>query len=247
MLPVSGVWSVAAQRKRRLYFLAAVWPERAPKRVRAVVRRFHFSHALSPVSVEHTRAFSSVEWQYCGARIFFPSELGNSKVASSSIGTLTRPRASYQILDLRLHCTLEPEVEASDLGSTASLWSLRLRSLAWALKAWTGDSVSDFIGLWSLRLRSLAWAHKARAGDSASDSRGGRGVRDRVSGSMLPSEYDVVRHPSRHIIRPEILPISPLRLPSLSSRKSGAFWTSASNDPESILFLAVTRVECLSD
>ncbi|CAD6191491.1 unnamed protein product [Caenorhabditis auriculariae] len=33
---------------------------------------------------------------------------------------------------------------------------------------------------------------------------------DRVSGSKPPSEYDVVRHPSRHITRPETLPISPL-------------------------------------
>ncbi|CAD6191643.1 unnamed protein product [Caenorhabditis auriculariae] len=31
----------------------------------------------------------------------------------------------------------------------------------------------------------------------------------KVSGSMPPSEYDVVRRPSRHITRPETLPISP--------------------------------------
>ncbi|CAD6190684.1 unnamed protein product [Caenorhabditis auriculariae] len=101
----------------------------------------------------------------------------------------------------------------------------------------TKDLVSGSIALWSPRSRLPARAPQP----ACSDSRGGGcGVRERnarpatetpspaaaltlsektrVSGSMPPSEYDVVRHPSRHITRPETLPISPLDSSSPFSR-----------------------------
>ncbi|CAD6196930.1 unnamed protein product [Caenorhabditis auriculariae] len=59
--------------------------------------------------------------------------------------TFAEPRATYQRLGLKLRCTLELGVKASDSGSTASLWGLRLRSLARARKAWAGGSASDNI------------------------------------------------------------------------------------------------------
>ncbi|CAD6189859.1 unnamed protein product [Caenorhabditis auriculariae] len=57
--------------------------------------------------------------------------------------TLMRPQATYHRVDLRLHCTLESEVEASGSGSTASLWSLRPKSPTWALKVRAGDPRSE--------------------------------------------------------------------------------------------------------
>ncbi|CAD6189572.1 unnamed protein product [Caenorhabditis auriculariae] len=65
--------------------------------------------------------------------------------------TLTKLQATYQRLGLGLHRTLEPEAKASDSGSTAILWSLGLRSSAWALKAWAGDSASDSRDDWEAR------------------------------------------------------------------------------------------------
>ncbi|CAD6190235.1 unnamed protein product [Caenorhabditis auriculariae] len=82
--------------------------------------------------------------------------LGCREKRASPNRTFSEPIATYQRLDLRLQCTLEPEVEASDSGSTASLWGLKQRSLARALKAWAGDSASGFIdsrGGWGVRVR----------------------------------------------------------------------------------------------
>ncbi|CAD6189772.1 unnamed protein product [Caenorhabditis auriculariae] len=128
------------------------------------------------------------------------------KVASLD-RTLTRPQATYQRVGLRLHCTLVTEVEASVSGFTASLWSVRPRSPAWTLKARAGDFASDYRG----RLRSSRPSTNAPKESSAAALT--LPDKTKVSGSMPPSEYDVVRRPSRHIARPENLPISPLDFP----------------------------------
>ncbi|CAD6194191.1 unnamed protein product [Caenorhabditis auriculariae] len=118
--------------------------------------------------------------------------------------TLTKPQATHQRVGLGLHCTLEPEVEASGSGSTASLWSLRLGSPAWALKARVGDFASDSRGSCRARDRgpraaTVAPKESPAAALTLPD-------KTRVSGSMPPSEYDVVRHPSRLASRPASIP-----------------------------------------